>query len=315
MADGSGARFRMRYSLESRLRAVRLVAAGMSIAEAARRQGASRSTVQCWWRRYSAEGAAGLRERSSRPHGSPRRLTAEAEAEIAALRRATGAGPVALGAALGRPASTVGKALRRLGLSRPAREPEPSCARCERARAGELLHVDIKKLSRFWRPGKALLAEERRTLNRGAGWQFLHVAVDDHSRLACAEVLPSERAEHAVAFLRRAARWYAGQGLALEQVMTDNGPAYVSRRWRAACQELGFEHLRTRAYTPRTNGKAERLIGTMLRSWARAFAYRSSAHRAQALAGWLRWYNRRRHASLGGLPPASRVPHLRGLHN
>ena len=118
---------------------------------------------------------------------------------------------------MGRPASTVGKVLHRLGLSRPPREPEPAFARYERERAGELLHVDIKKLGRLWRPGKAMLADERRTLSRGAGWQFLHVAVDDHSRLTCAELLPSERAEHAVAFLRRAARWYAGQGIEVEQ--------------------------------------------------------------------------------------------------
>ena len=190
---------------ESRLRAVRLAAAGTSIAEVARRQGASRSTVHRWRCRYTAEGAAGLRERSSRPHRSPRRLTAQAEAEIAALRLATGAGPVALGAALGRPASTVGKVLQRLGLSCPQREPKPAFARYERERAGELLHVDIKKLGRFWWPGKAMLADERRMLSRGAGWQFLHVAVDDRSRPACAELLPSERAEHAVAFLRRAA--------------------------------------------------------------------------------------------------------------
>lgn len=298
MAEVSGAR--MRYSFESKLRAVRLVEAGMSVAEAARRQGAARSTVQRWWRRFRAEGAAGLRERSSRPRRSPRRLAAEAE--IAALRLATG--PARWRWA--RCWSVRPRRSAKCCCGSASRSPNARCgARSCAANAGELLHVDIKKLGRFHQPGKALLADPR-TLSRGAGWQFLHVAVDDHSRLAYAEVLPSERAEHAVAFLARAVRWYAGLGLAVEQVMTDNGACYASRHWAGRCRELGLRHLRTRPCTPRTNGKAERLIGTMLRSWARAFAYRSSAHRAKALAGWLRWYNRRRPTPRSA---ASRPPH------
>ena len=141
----------------------------------------------------------------------------------------------------------------------------------------------------------------------------MHVAVDDHSRLAYVEVLPSDRRADALAFLERALRWYRTQGLVVEEVMTDNGSAYRSRAWRERCQQLGLRHLRTRPYTPRTNGKAERFIQTLLRSWAYGFAYPSSACRTRALAGWTRWYNRRRpHGSLGGLPPVSRVSHVCG---
>ena len=179
--------------------------------------------------------------------------------------------------------------------------------RYERARPGELLHIDTKKLGRFWHVGKRILRDGVQRSPR-AGWQHVHVAVDDHSRLAYVEVLPSDRRADALAFLERALRWYRTQGLVVEEVMTDNGSAYRSRAWRERCQQLGLRHLRTRPYTPRTNGKAERFIQTLLRSWAYGFAYPS-----RALAGWTRWYNRRRpHGSLGGLPPVSRVSHVCG---
>ena len=146
-----------------------------------------------------------------------------------------------------------------------------------------------------------------------AGWQHVHVAVDDHSRLAYVEVLPTDRRGDAIAFLERALLWYRAQGIVVEEVMTDNGPAYVSHAWRERCAELGLRHLRTRPYTPRTNGKAERFIQTLLRGWAYGFAYPTSRPSPRALSGWLRWYNRRRpHSSLGGLPPLDRVSHLRG---
>ena len=186
--------------------------------------------------------------------------------------------------------------------------------RYERASPGELLHLDTKKLGRFWHVGKRI-TRDGVTRSPGAGWQHVHVAVDDHSRLAYAEVRPSDRQGDALAFLDRALAWFRAQGIVVRAVMTDNGPAYSSHAWRRRCAARDLRHLRTRPYTPRTNGKAERLIQILLRSWAYAFAYPSSAHRTRALIGWLRWYNRRRpHGSLDGLPPVSRVSHLCGQY-
>ena len=178
--------------------------------------------------------------------------------------------------------------LRRLGRSRLPREPRPPVVRYERERPGELLHIDTKKLGRFWHVGKRICRDGVQRSPR-AGWQHVHVAVDDHTRLAYAEVLPSDRRGDAVAFLERALRWYAAQGITVEAVMTDNGSAYRSRAWLERCTQLGLRHLRTRPYTPRTNGKAERFIQTLLRGWAYGFAYPSSQHRTRALSGWLRW--------------------------
>jgi transposase InsO family protein len=306
---------RMRYSVESRCRAVQAVLAGGSVEAVARAQGVSRATAYRWWSRYQSEGWAGLRDRPCTPRRQPRRTPPEVEDRIVGARQQSGDGPLVLGAKLGLPASTVGKVLRRLGCSRLPRSPRPPVLRYERERPGELLHVDIKKLGRFWQAGKRVLQDGVRRSPR-AGWQYLHVAVDDHSRLAYAEVLPSERREDAVAFLRRAVAWYREQGVVVEAVLTDNGTAYRSHRWRASCASLGLRHLRTRPYTPRTNGKAERFIQTLLRQWAYRYVYPTSAHRARALSGWLRWYNRRRpHGSLGGLPPISRVSHLCGHYS
>ncbi len=187
--------------------------------------------------------------------------------------------------------------------------------RYERERPGELLHIDTKKLGRFWHVGKRILRDGVQRSPR-AGWQHVHVAVDDHSRLAYVEVLPSDRRADALAFLERALRWYRAQGLVVEEVMTDNGSAYRSRAWRERCATLGLRHLRTQPYTPRTNGKAERFIQTLLRGWAYGFAYPTSQHRTRTLSGWVRWYNRRRpHGSLGGLPPISRVSQVRGHYS
>jgi transposase InsO family protein len=249
------------------------------------------------------------------PRRQPRRLSREAEAEILAVRERTNAGPLTIGALLGRPASTVGKVLRRLGRSRLPREPRAPVVRYERSRPGELLHIDTKKLGRFWHVGKRI---HRDGVQRSphAGWHHVHVAIDDHSRLAYAEVLPTDRRGDAIAFLERALRWYREQGVVVEEVMTDNGPAYISHAWRERCAQLGLRHLRTRPYRPQTNGKAERFIQTLLRSWAYGFAYPTSVHRTRALFGWLRWYNRRRpHGSLGGLPPISRVSQVRGHYS
>jgi transposase InsO family protein len=305
----------MRFSLESRCRAVQAMVAGTPIAAAAAAVGASRATGYRWWQRYRREGWAGLVERRSTPHHQPRRLSPAAEAEIVAVRERTNAGALTVGALLGRPASTVGKVLRRLGRSRLPRAPRPPVQRYEREHPGELLHIDIKKLGRFWHVGKRV-RRDGVSRSRHVGWQYAHVAVDDHSRLAYVELLPSERGADAVAFLERALASYRDHGIEVAAVMTDNGAAYVSHAWRDACTAFALRHLRTRPYTPRTNGKAERFIQTLLRGWAYGFAYPTSVHRARALSGWLRWYNRRKpHGSLGGLPPISRVSHVRGQYS
>ena len=315
MSDRTHPPARMRYSFESRCRTVQAILVGGSVGAVARAHGVSRATGYRWWCRYRSEGWSGLDDRPCTPHRQPRRTAPELEARIVKAREQSGDGPLALGAKLGLAASTVGKVLRRRGRSRRPRAPRLQAVRYERERPGELLHVDIKKLGRFWQVGKRIL-QDGVGRSPHAGWQYLHVAVDDHSRLAYAEVLPTERREDAVAFLRRAVAWYREQGVVVEAVLTDNGAAYVSHRWREACASLGLRHLRTRPYTPRTNGKAERFIQTLLRQWAYRYTYPTSAHRARALSGWLRWYNRRRpHGSLGGRPPVSRVSHLCGQYS
>ncbi len=228
--------------------------------------------------------------------------------EILAARELAKAGPLIVAGQLGLPASTVWKVLRRYGVSRlqlPAREP---VRRYERARPGELLHVDIKKLGRFWTLGKRVLGSEVVTRSRRAGWQYLHLAIDDHSRLAYAELLPSESPADCVAFLRRALAWYAERAVTIERVLTDNGNGYRSFAWRDAYADLNVQRRYTRPRRPQTNGKAEALVKTLLREWAYRFAYPTSAHRARALPGYLRWYNQHRpHSSIGGRPRISRV--------
>ena len=304
----------MRYSFEARCRAVQAIRAGQPVGRVARAQGVSRATVYRWWSRFQAGQWTALHDRPSTPRHQPRRLSPEWEARIVAAREASGDGPLMLAAKLGLAASTVGKVLRRLGRSRRPRPTRSPVLRYERERPGELLHIDTKKLGRFWQVGKRILADGVQR-NPRAGWQHVHVAVDDHSRVAYAEVLPTDRAGDAVIFLHRSVAWYREQGIVVQAVLTDNGAAYRSRRWRDACAALGLRHLRTRPYTPRTNGKAERFIQTPLRKWAYRYVYPTSVHRAKALSGWLRWYNRRRpHGSLGRRPPISRVSHVCGQY-
>ena len=307
---------RMRYSLESRCRIVSLIVDGSSPQAAAAACGASRATGYRLWRRYQEGGWAGLADRRSTPKRQPRRLSPEQEQQILAARADAKAGPLILAGQLGLPPSTVWKVLRRYGVSRlrlPAREP---VRRYERARPGELVHVDIKKLGRFWTLGKRVLGSEVGTRSRHAGWQYLHLALDDNSRLAYVELLPSERPADCVAFLHRAVAWYSEHGISVERVLSDNGNGYRSLAWRDACAELGIERRYTRPRRPQTNGKAEALVKTLLREWAYRFAYPTSSHRARALPGYLRWYNRHRpHSSLGGRPPISRVSQVCGTHN
>ena len=244
MHDATSRPKRMRYSYESRCRAVGAMLDGKSPSDAARSVGASRATAYRWRERYRAEGWAGLHERPSTPKHQPRRLTPAEEAEILAARERSGAGPLTVGALLGRPASTVWKVLRRLGCSRLPREPRPPVVRYERERPGELLHIDTKKLGRFWNVGKRIHRDGVRR-NRRAGWQHVHVAVDDHSRLAYAEVLPTDRRGDALAFLERALDWFREQGVTVAAVMTDiqsgcalqmlAGPAGRSQYQRVRC--------------------------------------------------------------------------------
>jgi len=213
---------------------------------------------------------------------------------------------------LGRPLSTVGVVLRRHGLGRlRALDPRPPVVRYERERPGELIHVDIKKLGRIDGVGHRISGDRTGQSNkRGTGWEFLHVAIDDASRLAYTELLPNERKESAVAFTRRALAWFARHGVKVERLMSDNGSAYRSFAFRDLLAARGITHKRTRPYTPRTNGKAERFIQTSLREWAYAQPFHSSAERAGAMRSWIELYNHQRpHAALRGNPPVSRLTH------
>ena len=284
-------------------------------AAAAAASGASRASAYRWWRRYQQGGWQGLDDRPSVPLHQPRRLPREVEVEILAAREYAHAGPVVVGGLLGRPASTVWKVLHRYGRSRLPRRPVEPPNRYERDRPGELVHVDIKRLGRFHTPGKRVF-DDRLARSRHAGWQYVHLAIDDHSRLAYAEILPTESPHDCARFLRRAASWYRDHGVHVERVISDNGNGYRSYAWQDACAELDIQRRYTRPRRPQTNGKAEALVKTLLREWAYRFTYATSTHRARALNGYLRWYNTHRpHGSLNGKPPISRISHVRGQHS
>jgi transposase InsO family protein len=289
---------------------VHRIARRESITEVAREMGVSLRTVRKWVQRYRAAGEAGLTDRSSRPHRSPTALRRTPRRQIARLRRKRHSS-LYIARHLQLPLSTVVRVQRRLGLNRLDRlEAPPPVVRYERARPGELLHLDVKKLGRIRRWGHRVTGTRRwQHLTRGAGWEFLHVALDDHSRLTYAELLPDERGETAAAFLTRAAAWFHARGVSrIDGVMTDNGAAYLSRAMQAALGALGARHLRTRPYTPRTNGKVERVIQTLLREWAYARPYRTSLRRSVALQHYLVYYNTQRpHTALNFLPPAHRL--------
>jgi transposase InsO family protein len=283
---------------------------GWTVAAVAAAFGVDPKTVRKWWARYAAEGEAGLLDRASRPLRSPTRLDAAAEEEMVALRRQRLSGP-AIARRLRRPVSTVSLVLRRRGLARlPAPEPRPPLIRYERERPGELIHIDSKKLGRIDGIGHRITGDRKgQSRKRGTGWEALHVAIDDRSRLAYTEILLDEKKESACAFLERALAFFVSHGVIVERVMTDNGSAYKSRSFREALAKAGVKHKRTRPYTPRTNGKAERFIQTSLREWAYASPYQSSNERTQAMPAWLCDYNSRRpHSALGGKPPLSRLP-------
>jgi transposase InsO family protein len=301
----------------------RVLEGGWSLAAAAAAAGVSERTARKWIARFRAEGRAGLADRSSAPHRRPRRTPPELVAAIEALRRwrLTGA---EIAVRLGIPLATVSRWLKRIGLGKRSRltPPEPP-NRYQRDRPGELVHVDIKKLGRFLRPGHRVTgrgghhrATQTTEKGRGrgvVGWDFAHVCVDDATRIAYVEVLPDERATTAVGFLERAVAWFADRGIQVERVMTDNGSCYRSRAHAAACRALGLRHLRTRPYRPRTNGKAERFIQTLQNEWAYGRPYPNSDERRARLPAWLDHYNYRRpHGSLSHRPPAARLRDLNG---
>lgn len=297
-----------RTTLYSRMLMIERLTSGWTVTAVAAAFGVDPKTVRKWRDRYAAAGEAGLRDRSARPHRSPTRLSEAAEAEIAALRQERLSGP-AIARRLGRPVSTVGLVLRRRGLSSlPALDPRPPLVRYERERPGELIHIDSKKLGRIDGIGHRITGDRRGRSNKRTGWEALHVAVDDRSRLAYTAILPDETKESACAFLEQALAFFAHHGVSVERVMTDNGSAYRSHAFRDALAQAGVTHKRTRPYTPRTNGKAERFIQTSLREWAYASPYQSSDERTQAMPAWLCAYNSRRpHSALGGQPPISRL--------
>ncbi len=285
----------------------RVIDEGWSIAEAAAAAEVSARTAAMWAARYRGEGEAGLRDRSSAPRRIPHRTPADRVRLIELLRRLRMTS-VEIAASLAMPLSTISAVLGRLGLGRLSRldPPEPP-NRYERRRAGELLHIDVKKLGRISRVGHRI-SGDRRSRTRGAGWEYVHVCVDDATRLAYVEVLSDEKATTICGFLRRAVGFYRRHGVRVERVMTDNGSGYRSARHAVVCRSLGLRHLRTRPYRPRTNGKAERFIRTMLAGWAYGAVYASSLERRRALDGWLWTYNHHRpHAALGRLPPIARL--------
>ena len=284
---------------------------GWPVRRAAEAAGVSARTAHRWLDRHRRGGERRLHDRSSAPRRCPRKTPEALVREIEQLRRARFTGP-AIAQALGMARSTVGAVLRRLGLGRLANlDPKPPVIRYERSAPGEMIHLDIKKLGRFDVEGHRVTGDRRKGRSRHAGWDFLHVCVDDASRLAYTEILPSERKEDTTAFLQRALAWLSRHGVSVERVMTDNGSAYRSALFREAVAEAGAKHVRTRPYTPRTNGKAERFIQTSLREWAYAHPYASSAQRAQAVGPWTDAYNLLRpHAGIGGLTPWQRVNNL-----
>ncbi|MFC4497884.1 IS481 family transposase, partial [Streptomyces ovatisporus] len=290
-----------RLTVRGRRLLVDRVQAGRPVAHVAAQMGISRTTAHKWVRRFAAEGDAGLHDRSSRPHRTPHRTPAVTEAEVCALRTSRKLGPARIGPILGLPHSTVHRVLARHGLNRLSFLDRPTGAvirRYERDRPGELVHVDVKKLGRIPDGGghKVLGRQSSRLTKTGVGYDYIHSAVDDHTRLAYSEIHPDEKAVTCASFLRRAAAHFNALGIArIERVLTDNAMAYrYSSAWKAALADLGAAGKRTRAYRPQTNGKVERFNRTLLDEWAYIRPYTSNDQRTQALADFLHSYNHHR---------------------
>jgi len=292
-----------------RERMVRMVVGGQTPQAVSEAVGVCPRTVRKWVGRYEAEGLAGLQDRSSRPQRL-RQPTPQATIDrIEALRRQRLTGQ-AIAAETGVSPATVTRVLKRLGLNRlSALEPAEPVRRYERDRPGELIHIDIKKLGKFNRVGHRITGDRTGQSNsRGVGWEFVHVCIDDASRVAFSRVMKTERKGCAIAFLKAAVAYYKSLGITVERVMTDNGSCYKSFAFRRACKRLGLRHIRTRPYTPRTNGKAERFIQTALREWAYARAYDTSRQRAAELPYWMHRYNwHRPHGGIDGNIPITRL--------
>jgi transposase InsO family protein len=286
-----------------------VVEGGLSQADAAYQFNTTPKTVAKWVARFRAEGVDGLRDRSSRPHSLPSQTAPATCVAIETLRRQRHTGKQ-IAAEVGVSAATVSRILRRLRLNR-IRDLEPAepVRRYERATPGEIIHIDIKKLGRFEKIGHRITGDRTGQSNgRGVGWEFVHVCIDDHSRVAFSEIKPDEKADSAVPFLKAAVDYYKSLGVTVTRVMTDNGSCYKAFAFRDACRDLGIKHIRTRPYTPKTNGKAERFIQTALREWAYAIAYPTSDRRAEQLPVWLHQYNwHRPHGGIKSQTPISRI--------
>ena len=296
---------------EAMVRAV--VDGGLTKAAAARQFHTTPKTVGKWVDRFQLRGVEGLCDRSSRPHSSPSQTPQAACTVVEDLRRQRCTGKQ-IAAEVGVSPATVSRILRRLGLNKlAALEPAEPVRRYERDNPGELIHIDIKKLGRFEHVGHRITGDRsrqssRRGANWGAGWEFVHVCIDDASRVAFVQILPDERKRSAVAFLKAAVAYYQSLGVTVARVMTDNGPCYQSFAFRNACNRLRLKHIRTKPYTPKTNGKAERFIQTCLREWAYAKAYPTSDRRGAELPVWLHQYNwHRPHGGLKSKTPISRL--------
>lgn len=297
-----------RLTPRGRERIVELDASGLTAEAIAQAVGVSPRTVHKWIERYKTEGIAGLQDRSSRPKRLRRPTPQPSVERIEVLRRQRLTGK-AIAAEVGVSPATVSRVLKRLGLNKlSALEPQP-VRRYEREHPGELIHIDIKKLGRFSRVGHRITGDRTgQSKTRGIGWEFVHVCIDDASRVAFSQLKKDERKASAVAFLKAAVAYYASLGVKVQRVMTDNGSCYRSRAFARACKRLGLKHIRTKPYTPKTNGKAERFIQTSLREWAYASAYNTSDERAAELPRWMHRYNwHRPHGSIGAKPPISRL--------
>jgi transposase InsO family protein len=297
-----------RLTPKGRGKMVARVLAGERVGAVAAAFSTTVKTVAKWAGRFLAEGAAGLEDRSSRPRRLRKATPIEVIEQIIALRRQRFTGrQIAKETGVSR--STVSRLLRAARLSRIRDlEPPAPVIRYEREHPGELIHLDIKKLGRFDQAGHRVTGRGRQPTSRGAGWDFVHVCIDDASRVAFSQVLPNERGESAVPFLKAAVAYYRSLGVTVARVMTDNGACYISDAFRQACKDLGLKHIRTRPYTPKTNGKAERFIQTALREWAYAKAYPSSKQRTAELPDWLHRYNwHRPHGGIDYQTPISRL--------
>jgi len=298
-----------RLTPRGRERIVIQVLSGQTPQAAARAAGVCPRTIRKWIARFKAEGVEGLKDRSSRPRRFYRPTPQAIVEQVEALRRQRWTGKQ-IAAEVGVSPATVSRVLRRLGLNRIASlEPAEPVRRYEREHPGELIHIDIKQLGRFERIGHRITGDRKGQSNsRGVGWEYVHVCIDDASRVAFSQILPDQKKESAIAFLKATVAYYASLGVTVARVMTDNGSCYRARDFAKACRDLGLKHITTRPFTPKTNGKAERFIQTALREWAYAQAYPSSDRRGQELPIWLHRYNwHRPHSSLKSKPPISRL--------